>query len=81
MKLSGVTRLQKEYKQLALSNSVQNFIAIPDSKNIFEWHFVVFGILDSPYEGGYYHGKLLFPNEYPMKPPGIMMITPTGRFE
>ena len=73
--------MQKEYKQLALSNSVQNFIAIPDSKNIFEWHFVVFGILDSPYEGGYYHGKLLFPNEYPMKPPGIMMITPTGRFE
>jgi ubiquitin-protein ligase len=30
--------------------------------------------------GGYYHGVLLFPPEYPMKPPGIMMITPNGRF-
>lgn len=23
----------------------------------------------------------MFPTEYPMKPPGIMMITPSGRFE
>ncbi len=56
-------------------------MAVPDSKNIFEWHFCIFGLKDSPYEGGYYHGKILFPPEYPLKPPGIMMITPSGRFE
>lgn len=26
---------------------------------------------DSPYTGGEYHGVLLFPSEYPFKPPGI----------
>lgn len=26
---------------------------------------------DSPYAGGEYHGVLLFPSEYPFKPPGI----------
>lgn len=26
---------------------------------------------DSPFEGGEYHGMLLFPSEYPFKPPGI----------
>ena len=26
---------------------------------------------DSPYAGGEYHGQLLFPAEYPFKPPGI----------
>ena len=26
---------------------------------------------DSPYVGGEYHGVLLFPSEYPFKPPGI----------
>ena len=57
-----------------------NFVAVPDSNNIFEWHFVIYGLTDSPYEGGFYHGKLIFPIEYPMKPPGIMMITPNGRF-
>lgn len=25
-------------------------------------------------------GKLIFPNEYPWKPPSIMMTTETGRF-
>lgn len=39
------------------------------------------GAKGSPYEGGYYHGKLKFPPEYPLKPPSIMMITPSGRFK
>jgi ubiquitin-protein ligase len=26
---------------------------------------------DSPFAGGEYHGVLLFPSEYPFKPPGI----------
>ena len=81
MNLSGVTRLQKEYKQLSTSTTISNFVAVPDSKNIFEWHFVIYGLTECPYEGGFYHGKLLFPAEYPMKPPGIMMITPSGRFQ
>jgi ubiquitin-protein ligase len=36
---------------------------------------------DSPYAGGEYHGVLLFPSEYPFKPPGIKMYTPSGRFQ
>lgn len=42
---------------------------------------MIYGLLDSPFEGGYYHGKLMFPVEYPMKPPGVTMITPSGRFK
>ena len=30
---------------------------------------------------GRYHGKVVFPNEYPFKPPSIYMLTPNGRFE
>uniref|UniRef100_A0A8C3QGB7 Ubiquitin conjugating enzyme E2 J2 n=1 Tax=Cyanoderma ruficeps TaxID=181631 RepID=A0A8C3QGB7_9PASS len=30
---------------------------------------------------GYYHGKLIFPREFPFKPPSIYMITPNGRFK
>jgi ubiquitin-conjugating enzyme E2 J2 len=40
-------------------------------ENIFEWHFLVFGLKDCPYEDGFYHGKLTFPRDYPFKPPGI----------
>ncbi|THU76639.1 UBC-like protein [Dendrothele bispora CBS 962.96] len=35
---------------------------------------------DSPFAGGEYHGVLMFPSEYPFKPPGIKMLTPSGRF-
>lgn len=31
--------------------------------------------------GGFYHGIVDFPSEYPFKPPQIKMYTPSGRFE
>ena len=31
--------------------------------------------------GGFYHGKLIFPKDYPFKPPRIIMVTPNGRFQ
>lgn len=35
----------------------------------------------TPYEGGFYHGKLIFPGEFPFQPPSIYMTTPNGRFK
>ena len=32
------------------------------------------------YLGGTYHGKLIFPSNYPFSPPSILMLTPNGRF-
>eukprot|EP00960_Hanusia_phi_P038738 753572-Hanusia_phi.AAC.9 len=48
---------------------------------MLEWHFVIEGPAGSPYQGGYYHGIIRFPQEYPYKPPSIRMLTPSGRFE
>jgi len=55
--------------------------AVPDEKNILTWNFLIRGPPDSSYAGGEYHGVLLFPSEYPFKPPGIKMFTPSGRFQ
>lgn len=49
--------------------------------NLFEWHFTVRGPSDSPFEDGFYHGRIILPTEYPMKPPSIILLTPNGRFE
>lgn len=49
--------------------------------NILEWHYVVKGPENTPYDGGFYHGKLIFPKEFPFRPPRILMITPNGRFK
>jgi len=55
--------------------------ASPDEKNILVWNYIIRGPPDCPYAGGEYHGVLLFPSEYPFKPPGIKMFTPSGRFQ
>ncbi|KAG6973570.1 hypothetical protein JG688_00003456 [Phytophthora aleatoria] len=73
-------RLRKEY--LAMQRKPVDYIqAVPLETNILEWHYVITGTKGTPYEGGFYHGKLKFPPEYPMKPPSVMMITPNGRFK
>jgi len=55
-------------------------VASPDPDNCFIWYFIMFGLEDYPYKDGYYMGKLTFPNDYPWKPPSIMLITESGRF-
>ncbi len=42
---------------------------------------MILGPAGTPYEGGEYHGVLRFTQEYPHKPPSILMVTPSGRFE
>ncbi|NXB37761.1 UB2J1 enzyme, partial [Eulacestoma nigropectus] len=49
--------------------------------NLFEWHFTVRGPPDSDFDGGIYHGRIVLPPEYPMKPPSIILLTANGRFE
>eukprot|EP00271_Cylindrocystis_brebissonii_P018988 TRINITY_DN5576_c0_g1_i2.p1 TRINITY_DN5576_c0_g1~~TRINITY_DN5576_c0_g1_i2.p1 ORF type:complete len:679 (+),score=155.55 TRINITY_DN5576_c0_g1_i2:195-2231(+) len=52
-----------------------------DERNMLDWHYLLQGPPDTPYEGGWYIGKLRFPEQYPFKPPAIMMMTPSGRFK
>eukprot|EP00038_Savillea_parva_P001648 m.106109 g.106109 ORF g.106109 m.106109 type:complete len:234 (+) comp10574_c0_seq4:241-942(+) len=73
-------RLMKEYKQLRESPA-PHIMAAPMPSNLLEWRFCLYGLSDCEYAGGYYHGRLLFPEGYPFKPPGIMMLTPSGRFQ
>jgi len=72
-------RLTKEF--VAMQKDPPPFIwAVPDEKNILTWNYILRGPPDSPFAGGEFHGVLLFPSEYPFKPPGIKMLTPSGRF-
>jgi ubiquitin-conjugating enzyme E2 J2 len=74
-----VQRLQKEFRAMC-KEPVPHILARPSHSDIREWHYVLEGSEGTPFEGGVYHGKVKFPEEYPFKPPGISMITPNGRF-
>ncbi len=43
--------------------------------NLFEWHFTLRGPGDTSFDGGIYHGRIILPPEYPMKPPSIILLT------
>lgn len=43
--------------------------------DLFEWHFTIRGPPDTEFEGGVYHGRILLPSEYPVKPPDIIILT------
>jgi ubiquitin-conjugating enzyme E2 J2 len=77
-----VRRLTKELAALKRDPLTSPRMTVaPNESNILEMHYVIEGNEGTPYEGGVYHGKLIFPKEYPLKPPGVMMLTPSGRFQ
>ncbi|KAL1123373.1 hypothetical protein AAG570_002458 [Ranatra chinensis] len=64
-----------------LREPTEDYSARPLNDNLFEWHFTVRGSSGTEFEGGIYHGRIILPTEYPMKPPNIILLTPNGRFE
>ncbi|KAH7139557.1 ubiquitin-conjugating enzyme E2 6 [Dendryphion nanum] len=73
-------RLSKEY--ISITKSPPPYIiAHPSERNILEWHYILTGPPDTPYDGGQYWGTLMFPPDYPFAPPAIRMHTPSGRFQ
>ena len=62
-------------------NPSRQYSAAPLEDNLFEWHFTLRGPQGSDFQGGLYHGRILLPPQWPMKPPSIMFLNASGRFE
>jgi len=79
-KSPSLRRIQADIRELAIDPS-DRYHAAPLENDMFEWHFTIRGADSTDFEGGIYHGRILLPAEYPFKPPNIMFLTPSGRFE
>lgn len=77
---AATKRLTREYASISKSPPPY-IVAHPSEKNILEWHYILTGPPDTPYDGGQYWGTLMFPPDYPFAPPAIRMHTPSGRFQ
>jgi ubiquitin-conjugating enzyme E2 J1 len=76
----SLRRIQADIRELALHPS-DRYVAAPLEHDMFEWHFTIAGPTDSEFTGGMYHGRILLPPDYPFKPPHIVFLTKSGRFE
>lgn len=79
MRCPAVKRLMREAAELSVPEN--DYSAQPTEANLFEWHFTIRGPEASEFEDGVYHGRIIFPSQYPMKPPSFILLTPNGRFQ
>jgi ubiquitin-conjugating enzyme E2 J1 len=64
------------------SNPTPDLHAAPLEENLFEWHFTIRGPpAPSAFANGVYHGRIILPPAYPLRPPSFRFLTPSGRFE
>lgn len=75
-----IKRILKEASELS-AHPDPSLHAAPLESNLFEWHFTVRGPPGTPYSVGAYHGRIILPPTYPLRPPSFRFLTPSGRFE
>lgn len=70
----------REAAEMSKSPS-KDYTAEPLESDLFEWHFTLRGPPNSDYSEGLYHGRIILPSAYPLRPPNFRFLTPNGRFE
>ena len=74
--MSKVLKRLNFEKQIIENDPPENCSAGPiKDDNLFNWEGTIMGPCDSPYSGGLFKLSIVFPENYPFKPPKIKFIT------
>ena len=70
-----MNRIKVEYEELS-KEPPSNISAGPIGSDMMYWEATILGPSESPYAGGIYKLEIIFPINYPFKPPKIRFVTP-----
>jgi ubiquitin-protein ligase len=78
METETIKLLQKEFNEMQCNPnaSIGCTVGLFDKSDLFNWKVSFLGPKDSPYAGGIFFLKLMFPNDYPNNAPQINFLTP-----
>jgi len=76
-----IKRILREAQELSSSPSPDYHAAPASDSDLFDWHFTLRGPPSSAFAGGIYHGRIVLPPTYPLRPPMFRFLNPSGRFE
>ena len=71
----SLTRLKKEMREM-IEDPPANCSAGPISeKDLYNWEGTIMGSTETPYHGGVFKIRIMFPTDYPFKAPKVKFIT------